>query len=416
MRLRLFAFCLLLATTLGADPRAAVRSLLVDSRVQAALEFAKANEPRVLEYQINLTEIPAPPFQEQTRARAYARMFRERGLRQVRIDDEGDVLGLRPGRNARPLLVFSAHLDTVFPEGTDVTVKRDGDLLAAPGIGDDGRGLAVVLGVLDALNEAAIETEGSILFVGTVGEEGLGDLRGVKHLFQRELPGKIDRFVSVDGVRSSISNAGVGSYRYRTTYSGPGGHSYGAFGMANPIHALGRLIASVAEFQTPSSPKTTFSVGRVGGGTSVNSIAHDAWLEVDMRSSDKDALETLHAKFRAAAEKALADERARWNGRAEIELALDQVGYRPAGRTPADSPVVRAVVAATQALQLDANLREGSTDANIAMNLGVPAVTIGGGGSGEGAHSPGETFDATDSYKGVQRALLVALALSGDLD
>jgi acetylornithine deacetylase/succinyl-diaminopimelate desuccinylase-like protein len=416
MRRRLCVFCLFFATGLGADPRAAVRSLLVDRRVQAALEFAEANEDRVLGYQVALTEIPAPPFKEEARGRAYARMFRERGLQQVRTDGAGNVLGLRAGRGAGPLLVFSAHLDTVFPEGTDVNVKRDGNLLAAPGIGDDGRGLAVVLGVLDALNHARIETEGSILFVGTVGEEGLGDLRGVKHLFENELEGKIDRFVSVDGVRASISNVGVGSYRYRTTFAGPGGHSYGAFGMTNPIHALGRLIASISEFQTPDYPKTTFSVGRIGGGTSVNSIAHEAWFEVDMRSSDKDALETLHAKFRAAADQALREEQERWDGRAELTLTLDRVGYRPAGITPASSNVLQAAIAATQALELDPELREGSTDANIGMSLGIPSITIGGGGRGEGAHSPGETFDATDSYKGVQRALLVALALAGELE
>ncbi|MCB1020732.1 MAG: M20/M25/M40 family metallo-hydrolase [Acidobacteria bacterium] len=393
-----------------------MRELLVDPQVQAALAFAQTNEPRVLEYQIQLTEIPAPPFQEQARGRAYAQMFRERGLTGVRTDDVGNVLGMRPGRNPSPLLVLSAHLDTVFPEGTDVTVKRDGDRLSAPGIGDDGRGLAVVLGVLDALNHAKVETAGSILFVGTVGEEGLGDLRGVKHLFQKELPGKIDRFISVDGVRASIVNVGVGSYRYRVTYSGPGGHSYGSFGMTSPIHALGRLSASIAEFETAPGPKTTFSVGRIGGGTSVNSIAHDAWLEVDMRSQDKDALETLHAKFQTAAAKALAAERARWQDRAPLEASLDQVGYRPAGQTPEDSPAVQAAIVATQALELDPEMHEGSTDANIGMSLGVPAITIGGGGHGQGAHSPSESFDADESYKGVQRALLVALALSGDLE
>ena len=402
--------------TLNADPRAAVRSLLVDPSVQAALDFAESNEPRVVDYQIALTEIPAPPFKEQARGEAYAGMFRERGLEQVRLDDVGNVLGLRPGRGATPLLVFSAHLDTVFPEGTDVKVRREGNVLAAPGVGDDGRGLAVVLGVLDALNHAEIETEGSILFAGTVGEEGLGDLRGVKHLFHRELAGEVGRFVSVDGTRSSISNVGVGSYRYRTTFTGPGGHSYGAFGMTNPVHALGRLIALVADFQTPSDPKTTFSVGRVGGGTSVNSIAAEAWLEVDMRSADKDSLETLDAKFRAAAAQALREERERWDDSAELELELDRVGHRPAGATPAGSAVVQAAVAATQALELDAELRAGSTDANIGMSLGIPSITIGGGGAGQGAHSPGETFDTTDSYKGVQRALLVALALSGELE
>lgn len=413
---RFLAPPLVLLAVLHADPRAKVRSLLVDHKVEAALEFAERNEPAVVDYQIALTEIAAPPFGEHARGRAYARMFRERGLEDVRTDDVGDVMGLRPGRNASPLLVFSAHLDTVFPKGTEVAVKRDGPVLAAPGVGDDGRGLAVLLGVLDALNHAEIETDGSILFVGTVGEEGLGDLRGVKHLFQHELLDKIDRFVSVDGTRSSISNVGVGSYRYRASFTGPGGHSYGAFGMTNPIHALGRLIAAVSDFQTPSDPKTTFSVGRVGGGTSINAIAHEAWLEVDMRSADEDALATLHAQFRSAAEQALRDERERWDGKAELALSLERVGFRPAGETPADSPEVQAAVAATQALELDANLREGSTDANIGMSMGVPSITIGGGGSGQGAHSPGETFDTTDSYKGVQRALLVALALSGDLD
>lgn len=413
--LRLFPVFFLAIVTLSADPRAAVRSLLVDSKVQQALAFAERNESRVIEYQIALTEIPAPPFQERARGAAYAELFRARGLRRVRTDAEGNVLGLRPGRRDKPLLVFSAHLDTVFPEGTDVRVKRDGNVLAAPGIGDDGRGLAVLLGVLDALNHARVETEGPIVFVGTVGEEGLGDLRGVRRLFEKELRGRIDRFVSVDGLQSSITNVGVGSYRYRTAYAGPGGHSYGSFGMTNPIHALGRLIARVAEIRTAASPRTTFSVGRVGGGTSVNSIAHEAWLEVDMRSSDQDALETVHAQFRTAAEEAMREEQERWAGRAELKLSLDRVGFRPPGRTADDAPEVQAAVAATQALELDATLKEGSTDANIGMSLGIPSITIGGGGLGQGAHSPGETFDTTDSYLGVQRALLVAVALAGEL-
>ena len=412
---RILLLVSLFAMAARADPRTAVRVLLADEGVQSALSYAEENERRVIDYQIALTEIPAPPFHEHERGRAYARMFRERGLERVRTDDVGNILGMRAGRNPTPLLVFSAHLDTVFPEGTDVTVRRDGNVLAAPGVGDDGRGLAVLLGVLDSLNHAGIETDGSILFVGTVGEEGLGDLRGVKHLFERELAGEIDRFVSVDGRRSSIANVGVGSYRYRTTFSGPGGHSYGAFGMTNPIHALGRLIALVAELETPTDPKTTFSVGRIGGGTSVNSIAADAWLEIDMRSSDKDALQTLDAQFRAAAERALREERERWYSPAELRLEHERVGYRPAGATPEDSPEVQAALAATQALDLEASVRAGSTDANIGMSLGIPSITIGGGGAGEGAHSPGETFDTTDSYLGTQRALLVALALSGDL-
>jgi len=291
-------------------------------------------------------------------------------------------------------------------------VKRDGTNLTAPGIGDDGRGLAVVLGVIDALNHAEIETEGPIVFVGTVGEEGLGDLRGVKHLFEHELKGQIDRFVSIDGQGLRTTNVGVGSYRYRVTFKGPGGHSYGSFGMTNPIHALGRLIAKISDFQVPTHPRATFSVGRVFGGTSINSIAFEASCEVDMRSSDAAALEDLHQTFLAAAHEALREEKDRWSNHRELELVLDQVGLRPAGVTAEDSPTVRAVVAATIEAGGDDLLRSGSTDANVGMSLGVPAVTIGGGGAGSGAHSPAESFDSTDSWRGTERALLVALALS----
>lgn len=386
-----------------------------DPAVQKALAFVRENEPRVVAYQIELTEIPAPPFHEQERAEAYREMFLERGLEDVRIDAEGNVIGVRPGRAETPRLVMSAHLDTVFPADTDVTVRREGDVLIAPGVGDDGRGLAVLLGVLDALNAAEVETEGPIAFVGTVGEEGLGDLRGVKHLFDVELAGEIDRFVSVDGAGFGITHVGVGSYRYRVSYNGPGGHSYGSFGMANPIHALGRLIDRLARLDVPAEPKTTFSVGRVGGGVSINAIASEAWLEVDMRSADAESLDNVHARFRAAVYAALADERARWDEPRGLDVELEQVGYRPAGGFPADHPVVRAAAAATARVGREPALRESSTDANVGMSLGIPSITIGGGGSGSGAHSPAERFDTTDSYLGVQRALLVAVALAGRL-
>lgn len=382
-------------------------------RIQSALEFVRGNEPEVIEYQIQLTEIPAPPFKEERRAAAYRAMFEERGLTDVRIDSEGNVLGVRPGRSARPHLVFTAHLDTVFPDET-IRVVREGAILRAPGIGDDGRGLAVVLGVIDALNGSAIETDGPITFVGTVGEEGLGDLRGVKHLFHDELKGRIDRFISVDGGGYSIKHVGVGSYRYRVAFVGRGGHSYGSFGVTNPIHALGRLIAKIADFQVPESPKTTFSVGRIFGGTSINAIAYEAAFEVDMRSADKDSLETVHDKFLQAAAAALAEEKARWKGEGELELDLKRVGLRPAGHTPAESPEVRAVVSINRVLGLDVEMRESSSDSNVGMSLGVPSITIGPGGAGNGAHSPGESFDTTDSWKGTQRALLVAIALSSE--
>ena len=408
-------FCWGIATALACgqqNPEAAGR-LPADPQVRRALEFVQQNEPWVIEQQIRLTEIPAPPFKEATRAQAYKQAFEELGLKNVRIDKVGNVLGERPGRQPRPHLVLAAHLDTVFPEGTDVRVKRDGALLKAPGIADDGRGLAVVLGVIRALNQIGLETEGPITFVGNVGEEGLGDLRGVKHLFDQELKDRIDRFISVDGVGLNIVNVGVGSYRYRVTYSGPGGHSFGAFGMTNPIHALGRLIAKISEFEVPASPKVTFNVGRISGGTSVNAIAPTATAEVDMRSSDSAALEAVHERFKKAVEQALNDEKERWKNNGPLAVKTDLVGYRPAGRTAESAPITQAVLAVTRAVDpAAARLREGSTDANVGMNRGVPALTIGGGGRATGGHSPGESYDPTDSWKGTQRVLLVALALT----
>ena len=376
---RVFIISFLSLAAALAGPGEVASGLLQDPKVQEALEFVRTNEPVVIEEQIRLTEIPAPPFHEQQRAQAYKKLFEERGLRNVRMDEVGNVLGERPGNRPQPHLVFSAHLDTVFPPETDVTVERDGTVLKAPGIGDDGRGLAVVLGVIDALNHAGIATDGPITFVGTVGEEGLGDLRGVKHLFYKELKDRIGRFITVDGTRHDIKNVGVGSYRYRITFSGPGGHSFGNFGVASPIHALGRLIAKVSDFEVPKKPKTTFNVGRIWGGTSVNSIAFEAVLEVDMRSADKDSLETLHAKFRKAADEAFEEEKERWKGKGDLQIKLDLVGDRPPGVTAATTPEVVASLAVSEALGLDTELTQGSNDANVGMWLGIPSLRIGGG-------------------------------------
>ncbi len=386
--------------------------LMKDAGVATALAWVQANEPRLLDDQARLCEVPAPPFKETTRGELFKRLLEEAGLSNVRRDRAGNVIATRPGLAPTPHLVFSAHLDTVFPEGTDVRVTREGSVLKGPGIGDDCRGLAVVLGVVRALNENRVSTPGTITFVATVGEEGLGDLRGVKHLFGEEMKGRIDRFVSVDGTGYGTAHVGVGSRRYRVAYKGPGGHSFGAFGLANPIHALGRAIDTISDFQVPASPKTTFNVGRIGGGTSVNSIAFEAWMEVDMRSSDAAALKALDASFLKALDTALAEENERWGHRGRLTLVTDLVGDRPPGRTPDSAPIVQAAIAVSKALGLPVILDEGSTDSNVPMSLGIPAVTIDGGGRGTGAHSLGEAFDSTDSWKGTQRALLLALALA----
>jgi tripeptide aminopeptidase len=413
------AFVLAFSSPVAAQQDAATigARLLKDPVVKAALDAIRAAEPQTIEDQIRLCEVEAPPFKESKRAELYAQMFREAGLENVRIDKEGNVLGEKrgsaaaPGTLARPHLVFSAHLDTVFPEGTNVKVKREGNILHGPGIGDDCRGLAVVLAVARAMVKGNIQTPGTITFVGDVGEEGLGDLRGVKYLFREGLKGQIDRFVSVDGTGLGITHVGVGSLRYRVTFKGPGGHSFGAFGMVNPIHALGRAMARIADFEVPTEPKTTFNVGRIGGGTSVNAIPYEAWMEVDMRSSDQASLKAVDAQFHKAVDDAVADENARWGSR-QLTVEKQLVGDRPAGRTEATSPIVTAAVSVTKALNLPVSLDEGSTDSNIPMSMGIPAITIDGGGRGRGAHALDESFDTTDSWQGTQRALLVAIALA----
>jgi tripeptide aminopeptidase len=383
-----------------------------DPTVKAALEAAKRNEAHFIEEQARFCEIAAPPFKEEVRGKEFERLFKNLGLESVRIDKAGNVIGVRRGNAPHPNLVFAAHLDTVFPPETDVKVTREGTVLRGPGIGDDCRGLAVMLGVIQALKDGNVKTPGTITFVADTGEEGLGDLRGTKNLFADSLKGQIDKFISVDGTGLSITNIGVGSYRYRVTFKGPGGHSFGAFGMANPIQAMGRAIAKIDAFEVPANPKTTFNVGRVGGGTSVNAIPFEAWMEVDMRSSDKASLEALHAKFKNAVEEAVADENKRWNSRGPVSATPDLVGYRPAGSTSADSAIVITALAASKIFGHTGRLGEGSTDSNVPMNVGIPAITIGGGGVGKDAHALTESFDTKDSYLGTQRALLLAVALA----
>jgi acetylornithine deacetylase/succinyl-diaminopimelate desuccinylase-like protein len=380
--------------------------------LRAAFDAARRNEPRMIDLQVQVCEIPAPPFHEEARGRELKRLFEEAGLRDARIDRAGNVLGVRPGKAARPNVVLAAHLDTVFPEGTNVKVTREGSLLKGPGIGDDCRGLATMMGVIHALNDAHVETPGTITFVADVGEEGLGDLRGMKELFHETLKGQIDKFISIDGTGLGITHIGVGSNRYKVTFKGPGGHSYGAFGMANPIQAMGRAMAKIDAFEVPTQPKTTFNVGRVGGGTSVNAIPFEAWMEVDMRSADPAALKSVDDKFHAALKQAVEEENRRWNNRGPVSVSAELVGVRPAGQTPKESPIVQTAMAVSRALGIQEVLREGSTDSNVPMNLGIPAITISGGGMGTGAHSLNEAFDATDSWKGTERAILLVTALA----
>lgn len=392
------------------DPAA----LMNETSVKAAFEAIQRNEPHMLDEQVRICQIPAPPFHEDNRGLEFKRLFESLGLRDVHIDKAGNVIGTRAGQNPKPNVVLAAHLDTVFPEGTDVNVTREGNTMKGAGVGDDCRGLAVLLGVIKGFDDGNVKTEGTITFVADVGEEGLGDLRGMKEVFGESPKGKIDSFISVDGLGMNITNVGVGSYRYRVTFKGPGGHSYGAFGMANPIQAMGRAIAKIDAFEVPTEPKTTFSVGRVGGGTSVNAIPDEAWMEVAMRSAHVKSLDAVNAKFKAALNEAVDEENKRWNNRGPVSVSPEMVGLRPGGNTPAPAPIVQTALAVSKALGANGRLGEGSTDSNVPMNMGIPAITIGGGGKGSGAHSPkGETYDSTDSWKGTQRALLLVVSLAG---
>jgi tripeptide aminopeptidase len=404
-----------LGALLFASPPLDAQQVVVpnDARVRRALEYAARTEPRTIEEQIAICQIEAPPFKEARRAEDYRRRFAELGLT-TRIDAEGNVIAERPGEPGEPVIVISGHLDTVFPEGTDVTVRREGTVLHGPGIGDDCRGLTILLAVARALDEAELRTRGTILFVGTVGEEGPGNLRGVRHLFETELKDRVDYFISVDGTGLGMTKDAVGSFRYRVTYRGPGGHSYGDFGMPNPMHALGRAIARIADFQVPAEPKVTFSVGVIEGGTSVNSIAGSASMQVDMRSVDPAALDSLDRQFRAAVQAALDEEQKRWPmSSTALTVDVERTGTRPAGTQAADAYIVRAAAAAGERLGFTPPAGASSTDSNIPINLGVPALTIDGGGQGSGAHSLQESFDTKDSHLGTQWAILLVLTLAG---
>ncbi len=395
-----------------ADQYAAV---VADQRVQSALQYIADNEPEYVEEQFRMTEIPAPPFQEEVRAAYYLEQMRARGLVDAYIDSEGNAVGLRRGTGEGPTLLITAHLDTVFPADVDTTVRlRDGRYYA-PGIGDDTRGLAALLSVIDALNFTGIETTGDIMFAGNVGEEGRGDLRGVKALFRDHTD--VDGFISVDGVRlQRITTGGTGSRRFEFRFSGPGGHSFGAFGLPSAIHAMGRAIAKIGEIQTPRFPKTTFTVGTVTGGTSVNSIAADAVFAIDMRSNERQALAILEREAKQAALQAVVEENARWDSDLiSVEFVL--IGDRPVGRTPDDSPIVQVAAQVYEDFDIEIQgLGISSTDSNVPMSLGIPAITISGGGDGGGAHSPGEWFVPTDSHLGPQTILLNILTLVGIQD
>src|SRR3954454_17948501 len=352
---------------------AAYQAILAHPKVIKTLEDIKADDDTAFAEQKRITEIPAPPYKEKVRAEYYLKRMRELGFKDASIDSEGNVIASRRGSGGgRPKLVVSAHLDTVFPEGTDVTVKEKDGLILAPGIGDDSRGLAALLSLIKSINANDLATVGDVMFVGTVGEEELGNLRGVKALFRDH--SDIDGFISIDGLGiSRVVNQATGSHRYEMIFRGPGGHSFQEFGLPSAIHAMGRAIAHIAELQTPSDPKTTFTVGTVSGGTSVNAIAAEARMTVDMRSNSTEELLKLEQRLIDLVKQAVVEENARWKtDKMTVEIKL--IGDRPAGLVSMDSPIVQATQRAVAAIARGplATFAGSSTDSNIAMSLGIP--------------------------------------------
>lgn len=399
-------------TTLRPAVDQAYSRLLAAPQILTLLDAVKADHARSIEDLRLLTEIEAPPFKEQKRAEAFLARLQALGLTHAAIDAEGNVVGVRKGTGKGPKLVVSAHLDTVFPAGTDVTVKERDGKLHAPGISDNVRGLSVLLSWLKVLNEQKIATVGDLVFVGNVGEEELGNLRGMKHLFKEHLD--IDGLVALEPAPDgSVLVLGTASHRYEVSFKGPGGHSYAAFGQVpSAIHGMGRAIAKIAEIRPPTEPKTTFTVGTVGGGTSVNTIAPDARMAVDIRSDAMASLLATESQVLAAIDSAVAEENARW-GVQTLSASTRLIGDRPGGRTPADSVIVEAAVRSNTAFGRKTVLSGASTDANVPMSLGIPAIVIGGGGKTGGFHALSEWIDLTDAWKGAQNSLMTVLGLVG---
>ncbi|WP_244445063.1 M20/M25/M40 family metallo-hydrolase [Oceanobacillus jeddahense] len=388
-----------------------MKKIQANEHVQKALQQIQVEEEFTIKQQVMLTEIPAPPFKEEKRAEAFKKILEDYDLEDVHMDEEGNVFGKRSGTGNGPTLVVSAHLDTVFPEETDTTVKEKDGKLYAPGIGDDTRGLAEVLAVIRALQDSELKTIGDIIIGGTVGEEGAGDLRGVKAYFNEN---KADGYISIDGSNlETMTYLGTGSFRYRVTFQGKGGHSFGDFGTPSATHALGRAVAAIADLETKKLPKTTFSVGPVEGGSSVNAISEQASMEVDLRSNAMEELEALDKKFHRIIEAACHEENERWE-KDSMTVTVEKFGNRPPATQSKDAPIVQALAEAIKSVGREPIYGQASsTDANYPMSLGIPSVTSCLGGKAGGAHTLKEWFDPEDAYLGVQKHLLLILSLVG---
>lgn len=396
-----------------------IKAILKNKKVKKSYEYIIQQEPFTYENLIKLTEIEAPPFKEQNRAIEFKHMIEEIGIDSVWIDLEGNVVGLLKGQEGTRTVGLDAHLDTVFPEGTDVKVRIKNDTLYAPGIADDSRGLSMLLTILKTIRNNDIPLRDNLLFIGSVGEEGLGDLRGVKYLF-RNGASKIDSWISIDGGSiGRVNNKGLGSYRYRVTFIGPGGHSWGSFGLVNPHHALGKaiqLFVNSADNYTSKGPKTSYNIGIIKGGTSINSIPFESIMEVDIRSVDPSRLDEMEEILQNSVKEALDDQNNRKRMGDNLTYVINKIGNRPSGELSPSLPLVQRAMAVTKHFGVTPRLTRGSTNSNIPISLGIPSVTIGRGGKGGNVHSLAEWWYNDRGYRSIQLSLLLVLMEAGFLE
>lgn len=402
-----------MATLSARAAEESIEKLAQEAGCARAIEWIDASAAWVTEQQIRLTEIPAPEFKEARRGEALKKLFEASGLR-VRVDKTGNVIGERPGANSKEVILLVAHLDTVFSAGTNVTVKRNASRLEAPGIADNGAGLAALVGVSRALAEGRVHTQKMIVFAGDVGEEGEGNLRGIRALVD-EFGSRLSAVIAIDGPSTEhVTTQGIASRRFEVTISGPGGHSWSDFGAPNPITALSRGIVKFSAIHVPDDPRSSYNFGVIEGGTSVNSIPARATVKIDLRSEEEAELDRLEGALRDAMQAGIKDETGASRSSGEsLRLDVTSLGARPAGKLPEDSPILETLRNVDRFLGTRSRIERSSTDANIPLSQGIPAIAIGGGGKGGGSHTLAEWYDPAGRELGLKRVLLTSLALAG---
>jgi tripeptide aminopeptidase len=399
----------------GAPNRSAPAPQFAETpEIRSALSWFSRNLAWINDQQVRITEIPAPPFQEAARASAVKTLLAESGLN-VEIDKTGNVIGELPGATEKEIVMLTAHLDTVFPPGTDVKVRRETDRLSAPGISDNGTGLAALVSIARAIHESHIKPRRTILFVADVGEEGEGNLRGMRALVD-DYRSRLKAAVVLDGSGTDhVTTKALASRRLEVLITGPGGHSWSDFGMPNPINALVRGSIRFINTKVPANPRTTFNLGQIEGGTSVNSIPYEAKLKVDIRSESEDELAKLESSLRESIAAGVRDEMesARDRSKGKLDWKIEVLGIRPGGELASNSPLLAALRAADDYVGNQSRIERSSTDANIPLSNGIDAISIGAGGTGGGAHSLQEWYEPSGREMGLKRALLILLGISG---